>query len=156
MRRTPVSSTGLSGGATRSTASAASSAASFASSAASAAFSAAAPTSGSLVMGGLYELGQHAADALGVQECDRGSQRAVPRTLVHQSDALLSQFGQRSRDVHYAVPDVVQPLTACGEELADRGVVVEGLEELHVRRTAAFIRDAKLRLPHALSFVRLP
>ncbi len=56
----------------------------------------------------------------------------MPGPFVDQADALPGDGGQGTFDVVDAVADVVDTLAVAGEELPDRGVIPDRLEQLHV------------------------
>jgi len=82
--------------------------------------------------GGLDEFGQHAPQIGRVQERDGGAHGPVSGPLVDQPDARPGHRGQGLSDVTDTVPDMVDPLTSPGQELAHRGVRRQRLEQLDV------------------------
>src|SRR5271169_5595665 len=77
----------------------------------------------------LRELDQHAAGGLGMQEADH-SRQPVSRLLIDQLDSLGSRSFELACDVVGLEAYVMQAAAAPREELADRIVGVERLEQL--------------------------
>src|SRR5271156_1555696 len=76
----------------------------------------------------LRELDQHAAGGLGMQEADH-SRQPVSRLLIEQLDSLGSRSFDLGCDVVGLEAYVMQAAAAPREELADRVVEVERLEQ---------------------------
>ena len=104
---------------------------------------------------GLDQLGEHAADALRVQERDRRAERAVPWPLVDQPEPVLAELASAASTSSTPYPMWCTPSPRAVEELPDRGVRRQRLEQLHVRRAARRVGDVQHRLLHALRLVGL-
>ena len=72
-----------------------------------------------------------------MDEGDKALANADSRLGVDQLDALIAELGERRLDVSDRVGDVVQPRPLFGDELADRRIGTERLEQLsHEQATA--------------------
>src|SRR3954464_14416271 len=81
---------------------------------------------------GLHDLGEHAARRLGMHEGHARVADAGARLLVDEPQAGRAQAVELGLDVGRLVGDVVQARPVLGQELADRRVLAERLEQLHV------------------------
>jgi len=81
---------------------------------------------------GLDELGQHAAEIRRVQERDRSPHRTVSGSPIDQPHSAAADRLQGGNHVRDSVTDMVNSLTPPRQETADRRVVAERLEQLHV------------------------
>ena len=112
-------------------------------------------TRGSCGGGELDEFGKNAAEIGWVQEGDGCAHGPVPGPLVYQPDAGFAERGECLADVVDAVPDVVNPLAAPGQELAHRRVGSQRLEQLDVAGYQGTLAHGQHGLADPLGLVAL-
>src|SRR5262252_9640736 len=93
---------------------------------------------------GLDEFGQHTAEIRRVQEGDRSPHRTVPGPPIDQPYPAAADRLQGGNHIRDGITDMVNSLTPPREEPADRCVVAERLEQLHVRRAPLGARQPPL------------
>lgn len=80
-----------------------------------------------------------------VDERDLETEEPGARLLVDEIGAGAGELDQRRREIADLVRDVVHPGAPLRQKAADRGVLAQGLEQLHPSRP-----DAQRCSPHAL------
>jgi hypothetical protein len=88
----------------------------------------------------LYQVHEHAIQALGMHEADQGTARAWPAGCVDQRMARALQARKRAVDVGHLERDVMQPGPAGGDKAADGALILSCAAGTTVCHLAALAR----------------